>query len=106
MPSQLTQESLLRALLLLRKTHPHLPRVTWEIPVYPQFGMRGFAFGPADDRATLDAYAEALGGAVESAYEYADPQRGPMLSLILRTAFADVPVEIRSAIPAAAKAVA
>lgn len=99
MPSQLTQDSLIQALVQLRKAYPDLPAVRWEIGDFPDLeGLRGRAFGEnAAD--VLLAYAEALGGEITPQRVF-DCRDRRMQSLSLDTMFADVRVEIRGAVPA------
>ena len=99
MPSQITQDSLIQALILLRKTFPELPAVAWEISDFPTAtGLRGSSFG-SDAVDVLLAYEQALGGEICPAQRW-DYQGTPMQSLLLTAEFADVRVEIRGAVPA------
>lgn len=99
MPSQITQDSLIQALILLRQAHPKLPVVTWEISDFPTVsGLKGSSFGP-DAVDVLLAYERALGGEIVPQHTFEVPA-GRMQSLLLTTVFADVKVEIRGAVPA------
>ena len=97
--SQITQDSLIKALLLLRKTFPELPAVAWEISAYPTVeALMGNSHG-ANSVDVLLAYADALGGDIVPKHTY-DNGGVRMQSLLLTTEFADVRVEIRGAVPA------
>jgi hypothetical protein len=100
MPSfQITQDSLIQALILLRKTHPTLPAVAWEISAFPTVeALQGSSFGP-DAVDVLLAYAAALGGDIVPKHTF-NHGGVHMQSLLLTTVFADVRVEIRGAVPA------
>jgi hypothetical protein len=98
-PSQVTQDTLIQALVLLRKAHPQLPTVAWEITSHPSVaGLRGSVFGQNDVDVLL-AYAEALGGEILPRHTF-ECTRGRMQTLYLETEFADVKVELRGAVPA------
>jgi hypothetical protein len=99
MPFQPTQDSLIQALILLRKTHPQLPTIAWEISAHPSVAaLEGASFGP-DAVDVLLAYADALGGEIVPKHSF-DNGGVRMQSLLLATEFADVRVEIRGAVPA------
>lgn len=99
MPSQITQDSLIQALILLRKTFPGLPAVAWEISAHPTVeALMGNSHGPNSVDVLL-AYAEALGGDIVPKHTY-DNGGVRMQSLLLETTFADVRVEIRGAVAA------
>lgn len=99
MPSQITQDSLIQALILLRQAHPQLPAVAWEISSHPTVeALMGYSHG-ANSVDVLLAYADALGGEILPKHTFEVPA-GRMQSLLLTTVFADVKVEIRGAVPA------
>lgn len=98
--SQITQDSLIKALQLLRRTHPELPAIAWEISDHPSVcGLRGRG-SYRDDADTLLAYAEALGGDIVPKHTF-DNAGVRMQTLLLVAEFADVRVEIHGAIPSA-----
>lgn len=98
-PSQITQDSLIQALILLRKTFPGLPAVAWEISAYPTVEALMGNSHSANSVDVLLAYAEALGGDIVPKHTY-DHSGVRMQSLLLTTEFADVRVEIRGAVAA------
>lgn len=103
----LTQDSLIEALRALRKTHPGLPDIRWEISSFPSVGLRGSVFSHHADSEVLAAYAAAIGGRVARGFEFnypsAEGQR-VMQHLELHTVWADVPFTITGAVPVAAEA--
>lgn len=97
--SQITQDSLIKALQLLLTTHPELPVLSWEISSHPTVSaLRGHG-AYRDDADTLLAYAEALGGEITPKHTF-DNAGARMQSLLLETSFADIRVEIRGAVAA------
>lgn len=103
----LTQDSLIEALRVLRRTNPDLPDIRWEISPFPSVGLRGSVFSHHNDSDVLAAYAAAIGGeptpGQEFTYPAQDGQRR-MQSLELRTVWADVPFTITGAMPVAVEA--
>lgn len=100
MPSfQTTQDSLIQALVLLRKTYPELPAITWAISAHPTVEpLEGASFGP-NSVDVLIAYERALGGEIAPKHMF-DHNGVRMQSLLLETSFAEMPIQIRGAVPA------
>lgn len=106
MPSHLTQDSLIAALALLRRTHPDLPTISWDITNHPMVApLRGSVFFGGDDREVMAMFAERLGGEIDPQYPFTDQGRA-MQALSLKTSFAEVAIEIRGAMPLLALVVA
>lgn len=99
MPSQLTQDSLIQALVLLRKTFPELPAIAWEISPFPS--VAGL-FGKAHHDNAVDvllSYSEVLGGEIEPRISFdVDGAHRQLLRLV--TSFADVRIEIHGSVSA------
>lgn len=103
----LTQDSLIEALRALRKAHPELPGIHWEISQFPSVGLRGSVFSHDTDSEVLAAYVDAIGGEITQGFEFSYPAqdgRQQMRRLELRTVWADVPFTITGAMPVTAEA--
>lgn len=97
MPSQLTQDSLIQALIQLRKAHPNLPAIAWEISPHPSVsGLFGKASG-TDSVDVMLTYAEVLGGEITTGITFnVVGARHQMLRL--NTEFAEVRIEIHASV--------
>lgn len=89
--SQLTQDSVLAALVALRKHHPKLTTICWEIGSYCPEGLRGSAHTGGRDLAVLEEYATIIGGRIEETHTFTT-MRGDMQAYALKGQWADMPI--------------
>jgi hypothetical protein len=103
MATKSTQLSAAIALVQLLTEHPELHAAEWSLgSVQPS--LRGFLY--RGDMATLAAYADVVGGAVDadaSTYEF---QGSELRRHTLKTTWRDVPVELIVTLPVVAEQVA